>query len=40
MQMLFPTTEARDKTVGFGAIEGGNQALTRLEEYLSMTKKN
>lgn len=37
MQMLFPTKEDRDKTIEFGAIEGANQTLGRLAEYL---KKN
>jgi len=36
MQMLFPTKEARDKTVEFGAVEGGNQTLGRLAEYLAI----
>lgn len=34
MRMLLATAEQRDKTVEFGAIEGGNQTLTRLEKYL------
>ena len=35
MRMIFPTTEARDKTIEFGAIEGGNQTMDRLAEYLA-----
>jgi len=35
LKMVFPTQEARDKTVEFGAIEGGNQTLSRLSDYLS-----
>lgn len=36
MQMLFPTAEERDRTVEkFGAIEGLNQTLGRLTEYLA-----
>jgi uncharacterized protein YndB with AHSA1/START domain len=35
MQMIFPTRKERDRTVEkFGAIEGMNQTLGRLEEYL------
>lgn len=34
MRMLFPTRKARDETVGLGAIEGANQTLNRLVEYL------
>lgn len=37
-RMLFPTTEACKNTKDFGAVEGGNQTLGRLAEYLeSMT---
>ncbi|HEV8591003.1 MAG TPA: SRPBCC family protein [Pyrinomonadaceae bacterium] len=36
MQMLFPTAEERDRTIEkFGAIEGLNQTLGRLTEYLT-----
>lgn len=35
LRMVFPTKEARDKTVEFGAIEGGNQTLNRLEKFLA-----
>jgi uncharacterized protein YndB with AHSA1/START domain len=36
MRMLFGSTEERDKVVKeFGAIEGGNQTLDRLEEHLA-----
>lgn len=37
MRMLFPTKENRDKTVEFGAIEGGQQTLNRLAEFLKKT---
>lgn len=33
-RMLFSTTEARDFTVGFGAIELGQQTLAKLAAYL------
>lgn len=35
MRALFPTKEARDKTVEFGAIEGANQTLSRLAQFLN-----
>lgn len=36
MRMLFPTAEARDYVVReFGAIDGGNQTLERLADYLN-----
>lgn len=35
MRMLFPTVEKCNEATEFGAIEGGNQTLARLEEYLS-----
>jgi uncharacterized protein YndB with AHSA1/START domain len=36
MRSLFPTREARDFVVReYGAIEGGEQTLARLEEYVS-----
>lgn len=39
MQMLFPTKEERDRTAEkFGAVEGLNQTLGRLEEYLAQQK--
>lgn len=34
LNMVFPTKEARDNTIEFGAIEGGNQTLSRLESFL------
>lgn len=34
LRMLFPTKEARDETVAFGAVEGGKQTLGRLAAYL------
>lgn len=36
-RLLFPDKESRDKTVDFGAIEGGKQTLNRLEHYLEET---
>ena len=39
MQMLFPTKDERDRTAEkFGAVEGLNQTLGRLEEYLAQQK--
>ena len=38
VRMLFGSTEERDKTVEFGAIEGGNQTLERLAEHLAKAK--
>lgn len=36
IHMVFPSTEARDLVVReYGAIEGGNQTLGRLEEFLA-----
>ena len=35
LRSLFPTQEARDKKTEFGAIEGGNQTLERLAQYLA-----
>lgn len=35
MRMRFATAEQRDKTVEFGAVEGANQTLDRLEEHLA-----
>jgi uncharacterized protein YndB with AHSA1/START domain len=35
VRMLFESAEERDKSVKFGAIEGGNQTLDRLAEYLA-----
>ena len=34
MHSLFKTAEGRYRAAGFGAIEGGNQTLNRLAEYL------
>lgn len=33
ISLLFPSTEARDATLKFGAVEGGNQTLARLDRY-------
>jgi uncharacterized protein YndB with AHSA1/START domain len=35
LQMLFASVEERDKTIEFGAVEGGSQTLDRLEAYLA-----
>ncbi len=35
LRALFASAAERDATVEFGAIEGGNQTLGRLEEYLA-----
>lgn len=35
MQMLFASAAELDKVKQFGAVEGGNQTLDRLEEYLA-----
>jgi len=37
MRTIFPTAEARNNATEFGAIEGGNQTLERLTEYLAET---
>lgn len=34
LRLLFPTREARDENLKFGASEGGQQTLGRLEQYL------
>lgn len=33
LTLIFPTTEARDATLKFGAVDGGNQTLARLDAY-------
>ncbi|MBI4261693.1 MAG: SRPBCC domain-containing protein [Actinobacteria bacterium] len=35
LRMVFDSAEERDRNVEFGAIEGGNQTLERLEEHLA-----
>jgi uncharacterized protein YndB with AHSA1/START domain len=35
MRSVFPSAEAREKVLKFGAIEGGKQTLDRLEEWLA-----
>lgn len=35
MRSVFPTTEARDKTIEFGAVEGGKQTMERLAQFLA-----
>ena len=34
LSLFFPSTEARDATVKFGAVEGGEQNLARLDAYM------
>jgi uncharacterized protein YndB with AHSA1/START domain len=38
MRSLFASAEQRDKKIEFGAVEGGNQTLDRLGEYLKGRK--
>ena len=33
LRLLFPTTEARDATIKFGAVQGGEQTLSRLADH-------
>lgn len=33
--MVFPSAEARDATLEFGAVEGGKQTLARLDAYVT-----
>ncbi len=33
--LLFPTAEARDATIEFGAVDGGRQTLARLDAYVT-----
>jgi uncharacterized protein YndB with AHSA1/START domain len=35
MRSIFPSAEAREKVIKFGAIEGGKQTLDRFEEWLA-----
>ncbi|MFA7414515.1 MAG: SRPBCC family protein [Rhizobium sp.] len=35
LTLVFPTPEARDATLKFGAIEGGHQTLAKLDAYLA-----
>lgn len=37
-RLEFPSKDARDKSVEFGAIEGGKQTLSRLAEFLKKSK--
>ncbi|MHB0952635.1 MAG: SRPBCC family protein [Allorhizobium sp.] len=34
LTLIFATTEARDATLKFGAVDGGNQTLAKLDAYL------
>jgi hypothetical protein len=41
LRNLFPTKEARDMVVEkFGAVEGGNQTLARLDAYLTASQNH
>lgn len=35
ISLTFPTAEARDETLKFGAVEGGKQTLARLDAYVT-----
>lgn len=35
LRLVFPTAEARDATLKFGAVEGGQQTLARLDAFAS-----
>ena len=35
--MVFASAEAREASVKFGAIEGGEQTLARLDQYMAAT---
>jgi len=35
MRMVFESAAERDRTIEFGAVEGGNSTLDCLEEYLA-----
>lgn len=35
LTLVFPTPEARNATLKFGAVDGGNQTLAKLDAYLS-----
>lgn len=39
MRMVLATPEQREMVVGFGAVEGGNQTLSRLDAYLAAMAK-
>ncbi|CAH0341380.1 SRPBCC family protein [Rhizobium sp. CECT 9324] len=32
--LIFPTTQARDATIEFGAVDGGKQTLARMDAYV------
>jgi uncharacterized protein YndB with AHSA1/START domain len=35
LRVVFPTADARAAAVKFGAVEGGEQTLARLEQHLA-----
>ena len=37
LQVVFASVEAREASVKFGAVEGGEQTLARLDQYLAAT---
>jgi uncharacterized protein YndB with AHSA1/START domain len=39
LRLLFGSAEERDRAVEFGAVEGGNQTLERLADYLTRAQK-
>jgi uncharacterized protein YndB with AHSA1/START domain len=36
--LIFPTTEARQAVLKFGAMEGGKQTLAKLDRFVSTLK--
>lgn len=40
MTLEFPNEETRNQVLTFGAVEGGNQTLSRLESYLQKERIN
>jgi uncharacterized protein YndB with AHSA1/START domain len=39
LSLVFPTAEARDATLKYGAVEGGNQTLARLAAYVEERRR-
>ncbi len=39
LNLLFPTLKAKEEAAKFGAVEGGQQTLARLGEFLNTVKK-
>jgi len=40
LRSVFPTVEARNAVIKFGAIEGGKQTLARMETYLATMRQH